>query len=201
MTIKPFDLGKKLHIEGILVEHAHRILWVHRGDEFVACITNGAQMAGGNVTANTDYSKIFDMIFPLKKAWPGRAYPLVDAETTRYSCPSTLRVIPMGFHLREPLLQYRSDAKYRPFVLSIKIDLANPHLFEFRASAFAFLRRFPYTFSKSGIKQGTLGKHKYAFGGKIIFQAGSIKVRNLDPASVTRRLIYQLTLPTAIPRQ
>jgi len=45
MAVKALDLGKELHIEGVLIEDANRILRVHSGNQHIACIPDGAQMA------------------------------------------------------------------------------------------------------------------------------------------------------------
>jgi hypothetical protein len=59
MTIKTLDFGKEFHVKGILVEQTDRVFWVHCGKQPIAGIPNGAQMAGGDVTADADHSKVF----------------------------------------------------------------------------------------------------------------------------------------------
>ena len=64
VTVKTFDLGKEFHIERVLIQYADGILGVNSGKQLVACISNGAQMAGRNIAADADHSKIFRHGFP-----------------------------------------------------------------------------------------------------------------------------------------
>ena len=46
VTVEPLELGEEPHVEGVAIEHADRVVRIHRGDETIAGVLDRLQVAG-----------------------------------------------------------------------------------------------------------------------------------------------------------
>jgi hypothetical protein len=58
VPIKALEFSEELDVGEISIENADRIVGIARGNESIAGVLNGFQMAGRDVSADTGYGKI-----------------------------------------------------------------------------------------------------------------------------------------------
>lgn len=59
MAIEALDLGEKAGVEGKAIQATNRIAGIDSGNQAIAGIADGDEMAGGDVAGGTDEGKIF----------------------------------------------------------------------------------------------------------------------------------------------
>ena len=67
VAVEKFLFGKEGSLGKVAVHDAYAVAFVVCGDEVVACVFDGFQVARGNVTADADYREVFHCLFGF---WP-----------------------------------------------------------------------------------------------------------------------------------
>jgi hypothetical protein len=58
-AIEALDLGEESRLRKVAIEHTHGVLGIDGGDQAVARVVDGLEMAGRDVPGRTDESEVF----------------------------------------------------------------------------------------------------------------------------------------------